>query len=279
MLIVKNVKTNVHHQIQPTVFPDGTSQVWKLPLEKYGNCVSVCWFFEKEAELIHLRQLLDLLSSEDIDVVAVYIPFLPYGRQDKEIDNNSTFALHTFLDLLPKNVNYVTLDVHSQNVLKNSGCRFHNITPIDYIQTAIKDCEADIICYPDWGARERYFDLKTGILEWITMKKIRDQSTGNIVSQDIDFDRSFFRSLPGKTILIIDDLCDGGWTFTLAAKWLRELNPSIGSINLYVTHGIFSKGRAVLHDGGIDKIFTTRSLRHNIDGYELPFFNREMVYQ
>ena len=40
--------------------------------------------------------------------------------------------------------------------------------------------------------------------------------------------------------MIVDDTCDGGRTFIELAKVLRARNA--GKIELYVTHGIFSKG-------------------------------------
>jgi ribose-phosphate pyrophosphokinase len=45
----------------------------------------------------------------------------------------------------------------------------------------------------------------------------------------------------GKTVLIIDDICDGGKTFLELGKKLKELGAK--SVLLHVTHGIFSKGR------------------------------------
>ncbi len=46
--------------------------------------------------------------------------------------------------------------------------------------------------------------------------------------------------MPGK-YLVVDDICDGGGTFLgLADKFWKQT--SISTLDLYVTHGIFSKG-------------------------------------
>ena len=98
------------HVITPTIFPDGTSQVWKIDdslfttltkesgFMKIITSFDIIWVFESEAELFHIAQLRDLLDSTAGKKVNVnlHMPFLPYGRQDKVIDNDNTFAKHTF---------------------------------------------------------------------------------------------------------------------------------------------------------------------------------------
>lgn len=58
-------------------------------------------------------------------------------------------------------------------------------------------------------------------------------------------------------ITVIDDLCDGGATFIAASAYLKENFPDI-KINLFVIHGLFTKGieHVAAH---FDKIFTTNS--------------------
>ncbi len=62
---------------------------------------------------------------------------------------------------------------------------------------------------------------------------------------------------PSDTILIIDDLCDGGATFIEEAKYLKKLFPD-KKLHLYVTHGLFTKGvdHVAAH---FDCIYTTNS--------------------
>ena len=56
--------------------------------------------------------------------------------------------------------------------------------------------------------------------------------------------------------MIVDDICDGGRTFTGIAKALK--NKNAGNIYLAVSHGIFSDGFEKFI-GLIDGIFTTNS--------------------
>jgi ribose-phosphate pyrophosphokinase len=247
-----------------------------LPLDEIARQIDIIWYFEHEAELIHLCQLISLLAKARRHITHVYIPYLPYGRQDKETSNESTFALRTFLALLPQWPIYVTLDIHSDvaiDLYSKHGFTpcVMSISPTQYIRTAIVRSEATVVVFPDEGARKRYLD-DLYISEFVVLAKNRDQLTGRILSQTIDKSASNFSSLADKRLLIVDDICDGGRTFISAAQVLREFEQKITSIDLYVTHGIFSQGRECLHEGGIRNIYTTKSLLKNTDGFDLEEF-------
>lgn len=81
------------HEVDTTIFPDKTSQVWKLPddlLETVykNNEAQVTWDFESESEFLWLAQLKTLLDTYTKNV-NLSIPYLPYGRQDKRVENPS----------------------------------------------------------------------------------------------------------------------------------------------------------------------------------------------
>lgn len=243
------------HIIEPTKFPDGTSQVWKIPEEVFqGSRYNVLFIFEDESEVFQLIQLNTLLKYSQVPrPTSLYMPFLPYSRQDKGVDNQSTFALHCFADIVNRMRfdEVSTIDVHSKvaNELFDS---FKNIEPDEPINQARRvltcfetGCEDNLLlATPDAGAADRYAKYSISVVG----HKVRDQSTGWITDYEVEGDPE------GKDILIIDDICDGGMTFKLFAKEL--LTQGANSVNLYVTHGIFSKGLQTLKDAGISKIFT-----------------------
>jgi len=66
-------------------------------------------------------------------------------------------------------------------------------------------------------------------------------------------------SINGKTVLIIDDICQGGRTFVELAKALKYEEPNV-EIHLFVTHGFFSNGLHDLIQAGITKFITTDSV-------------------
>lgn len=250
-------------KFETTIFPDGTSQVWKLDdfeFDQYADEPVILWLYENEAELFHVLQLNALVEHQVGEPCLLRVPYLPYGRQDKEISNDATFALKTFTDTLYNAgiCRVETFDAHS---------KYEMIYPID--EVSVVDfhktlTDYDVICYPDVGASERYkynFDLDAH--SHIAFEKVRNQQTGEITGLKL----LGTQELKGRSILIVDDICDGGMTFIKVAKALKEYGPS--KIDLAVSHGLFTKGRQVLHDAGIGTIYTTNSLLRNPEGFKV----------
>jgi ribose-phosphate pyrophosphokinase len=253
--------------ITPTIFPDGTSQVWKIKMPPEKAWIKIKWNFESEAELLHLIQLNQLLKQNS-NRAHLYIPYLPYARQDKEISNSTTFALNPMMDLLLSNFYAIhTYDMHNPTEYVDEW-GLVNYTPKHIIETLEKE-EYDVIMFPDEGALKRYskmFESSLTFLQYpkIYGKKIRDQSTGKITSYEIEDPKLVLRC---ANVLIVDDICDGGATFIEATSKMKELGAK--DIDLCVSHGIFSRGKQILHDAGIRNIFTTNSLIKNVEGYEV----------
>lgn len=243
MITVNNIEINV------TKFNDQTSQVWQLPPEILDSKVyKIKWDFESEAEIFHLHQLVSLLRFKQVPrPMTLDIPFLPYGRQDKELSNESTFALRNFATILNSlNLDKITsIDTHS-NVAAELINNFENIYPAHSILQAILDCNCDTIAFPDKGACDRY-EVTPPYGTIIGFKK-RNQLTGYIEQYIIEGDAK------DKIVLIQDDLCDGGMTFKLMAEQLYK--DGAKEVHLYVSHGIFSKGLPTLRASGIKRIFT-----------------------
>lgn len=235
--------------ITPTRFPDGTSQVWKLPVELLkAPEAHIIWNFENEGEFMSLAQLRILLSVHGI-ACHLSVPYLPYGRQDKAVSNDATFALLPFCVLLEafKFATVTTIDVHS-DIASQYYPGLINMHATPYIADAIAAVEADNICCPDKGALQRYGSKYIDDYHVSWGEKVRDQATGHIT------DYRLTGSVADETVLIVDDICDGGMTFILLAKALKEAGAK--SVHLYVSHGIFSKGLGVLREAGIERIFT-----------------------
>ena len=231
--------------IKPTRFPDGTSQVWRVEgINPDTN--RIIWEFENEGELMHLAQLRTLLEGTR---VRLCMPFLPYGRQDKEVSNQTTFALRCFAEII-KGMNFdkiTTLDAHSGLFLDLAGAV--NTIPRPQIGEAISACSPDVLAFPDAGASKRYSSLFK--LPSIIGYKTRNQKTGAVAYNSVEG-----ANVENKRVLIVDDICDGGATFVLFASQLQKLGAK--EINLYTTHGIYSKGLNVLFEAGISRIFNRK---------------------
>jgi ribose-phosphate pyrophosphokinase len=214
------------------MFPDNTSQVWKLPENTLNttNYANITWDFQHEGEFMHLAQLKQLLDHNGF-TTTLRLKYLPYGRQDKEISNNATFALRTFnkyIDFMNFD-EIICNDPHSE-VSSQYVRNFKPIYPIEQVLQIAKMTEAVHLCYPDAGALKKYAPLFE-TMSAIWGEKVRDQLTGNITSYKL------VGSCNNQSILIVDDICDGGMTFKLLTKELLEAGAK--EVNLFVSHGIY----------------------------------------
>lgn len=220
---------------------------------------------DSSAEIMRLFMVTDAIRRIGNKVINLCIPYIPYARQDRVCQTGDAFSLKVFANLINfqnyKNV-YVS-DAHSTV----ATALIENVTEfqqsdyawgLTHVVTADKLSKYDFVISPDAGASKKSieFSKRLNELGWNTnvvqALKVRDVATGNIVSTQVLFD-----DFVGASCLIVDDICDGGKTFTELASALKE--KGAGEIGLYVTHGIFSRGTQVLLDYGIDKIFTTDS--------------------
>jgi ribose-phosphate pyrophosphokinase len=237
-------------EIKPTMFPDKTSQVWKIDTNYIAAFNLIIWDFESEAELIHVAQLKQLITAlYPNSQNTLKLPYLPYARQDKEISNETTFALHTFALFINalQFSSVMLLDPHSgtaSELIKRASV----IDPQFNMLKILHETES-IPCFPDAGAMGRYHQIaNVHNANLAICDKVRDQLTGDIIGLNTT------GKVQQTRYLIIDDICDGGRTFIEAAKALYAAGAT--EVNLYITHGIFSKGTQVLRDAGIKRIFT-----------------------
>lgn len=231
-------------------FPAG--EVGLLLSPKYKTAVGV----RIDCDIFNSNQLMLLIAMiENIEnLVELKIGFFAYQRQDKsKIINNGEFEEIKMykkpFDLIAdaignRKVKVTFLDIH--NSLMNEDVI--NIIPdikrviIDGVYELNKRGKAVnidnvVIVYPDAGAMDRYGQT-TKEFKVISFDKFRGD-TGSI-SEHSMVGNVDSESLNGKDVFIIDDLCDGGRTFTSAAAKIKMFN--VNSMSLYVTHGLFSFG-------------------------------------
>lgn len=263
MIKVTALDTNFTHEVKPTIFPDGTSQIWKLPKEILDSSMTmVTWYYENDAELMHIGSLKQLLKKSKF--TRLHMPFLPYGRQDKKVFNDTTFNLEVFAKIINafEFTMVSSVDTHNYPRTVELINNFVNYEVEDTIRDLQNKLDITKTVFPDFGARMRYNvsnDRST-----IIGHKVRDQLTGNIT----DYELEFPELTQTDKLLIVDDICDGGATFIKLVNKIKELQPNV-EINLFVTHGIFSKGKQILLDAGIKNIYTTNSLLQNKEGIEV----------
>jgi ribose-phosphate pyrophosphokinase len=254
--------------LNPTIFPDKTSQVWKLPNHLLSDSIIVIeWAFESESEFLHIVQALDLLRSFDHKLengrkIRLYIPYMPYARQDKERCNESTFAGLTFVELLNLlNVNEIsTVDVHNPKIYENLK-GFKNYTCESIIKDIIRYENINVVVFPDKGAKDRYWKFIPEDMIVIHGEKVRDQSTGDINSLRLSGDaRWVYGRAKGLNFryLVLDDIFDGGASPVRTALCL---NLSLKDYLVgYFSHCLCTKGTDIIKNAGYKKLYDYRGL-------------------
>ncbi|MBH0033959.1 ribose-phosphate pyrophosphokinase [Pseudoalteromonas sp. NZS71_1] len=214
----------------------------------------------KMVRLMIAVDALKRLTNENAPIELV-IPYFPYARQDRvcvEGEALGAAVMANFINSL--NFSKVTIwDAHSDV----SPALINRVTNIEQISLLARCEELSqrlakgelTLISPDAGASKKTIKISekfNGVPEVIQAQKVRNLKTGEIVKTEIIGD------VKGKSVLIADDICDGGRTFIELAKVLKS-NGAV-EISLFITHGIFSKGLDVF-EGLIDKIYTTDSFK------------------
>lgn len=208
--------------------------------------------------------------------VSLYVPYFLGARSDRKFSEGTTNYLKNVICPIINSQNFncvVVLDPHS-DVLEaclNNYSKVNNFTLVKYALTTIDNTnearEKLYLVSPDAGAMKKIYDVAEHfeITNIVTAVKHRDVKSGKIVSTQVPGlpDEYGDTTKMSKNFVIVDDICDGGRTFTELAKAIRLQRPKgiyNDKIYLVVTHGIFSAGFEELSKH-FDGIFTTNSVK------------------
>jgi ribose-phosphate pyrophosphokinase len=224
--------------------------------------IRITAFLTNSEKFFELSLLVDAIRRIN-HKISIYLvcPYFPYARQDRSMVSGESLGAKVsanFLNTL-KFDSVEVWDAHSDVSLALIE-NVTNIGPEDFLGELLAGNQKDyVLVSPDAGAMKKVDKVaKRFGLTTLSGIKHRDPATGNITGTSIQIPPEHYR----KTFLIVDDICDGGRTFTELAKAIDfEVNAFSNSdftpkIELYVTHGIFSKGLDVLADAGIWQIYT-----------------------
>ena len=228
--------------------------------------------------LANIKDALDVacqyFSIKNVEKQLV-IYYMPNARYDRHMVDGDGFALRVFCEMinLLKFDRVVVVDPHSDitySLLKNCVVVDQCAIMMD-INDKFNLNHVDFLVAPDAGAQKKIFKFAEQIgLPVVTMNKVRDVKTGKITHTEAPS-----KIQEGACYLIVDDICDGGYTFIKAAEALKHAGA--GQVDLAVTHGIFSKGLDVLLDGNISNVYTTNTysdLPERINLHQLKYFKK-----
>ena len=207
-----------------------------------------------------------MLSDHFPDALVTFT-YLPCSREDRRVSPNASYGLKSIANMFAGR-KVLTIDQHSD------GGEFNNAMATKAIANAIYDYDPTVLAFPDAGAKSRYLTLLKGIYhpeehKIVYGEKVRNTLTGEITNYELVGDLP--EHLIHQSVLVIDDICDGGRTFVELAKLLKAKNKD-AQLGLYVTHGIFSKGLEELRTY-YDFIYTTNTIKTDYTEENLNIFN------
>jgi ribose-phosphate pyrophosphokinase len=222
------------------IFPGGENHFETPVIASFNGIVRIETDFQNPNDFMTLMLLSDYIDDRT-DLYSsckkvLVMHYTPYARQDRRTSCNEPFSFKTFARLINSccfNRVQIT-DPHSDVIT----ALLNNVysVPRHYLMKN-SGFEFEVLVSPDAGAMKANHDVcRKYHIAHVIATKHRDVSTGAITETKIHTDID----LKGKRILVADDLCDGGRTFIELAKVIRKYEPS--TLQLYVTHGLFSNG-------------------------------------
>lgn len=193
------------------------------------------------ADLITLPLLREFIREELGENFYLALPYVPFARADRGAPGGALFVGEYITEfVLPDKL--VILDPHSnvvcQNLWTESGDNPTLLPLPKIVHEATLHQEYVGIIAPDKGAHDRAKAVADYMhLPVYQAGKTRDFKTGALSGFECE-------ELPKEgTLLLVDDICDGGGTFIgLADTLLKTQNVEPHRLDLWVSHGIFSKG-------------------------------------
>lgn len=255
-------------EFESFTFPSGFEPHYKLdPLEFMNQEVVITVRFKDAGDMFKLALLKDALDRSFPKSVSLYMPFVPFGRQDRVMVSGEPFSLVVFARFINslKFMSVTIIDPHS------------DVTPALFDRVVVKDNHVIVekalyqhysgelpeevcIVSPDAGAEKKILKVAQHLsmaypktsFKVVKCSKERNVVTGALIKADCPIQN--FEHLP--ELFIVDDICDGGGTFSMTGKMLQARGAN--GVNLIVTFGIFSKRLTLEY---IDTIYTTDAVK------------------
>lgn len=255
--------------VECMTFPGGEVNV-RVPSRVRTNAdkdsmADVAMIFKSNEDIITLLMVVDALKRQNYKLNKLLIPYFPYARQDRVCNPGEALSVKVVADLI-NSLGFKKVEIfdpHS-DVTPALINNVEVVSALDFI-LRIPNLSEYVIVSPDAGAEKKIWNIVKTIdcKGLVRLSKQRDLKTGEITGMQL-----VDHQIPGdaKKFLIVDDICDGGRTFIEASKLLKNYtnkyyhyNPTI---DLYVTHGIFSKGFDVFK-GYLNTVYCSNSFVQN----------------
>lgn len=257
--------------IEPVKFPCGEVNVNVKDYNISSSVNTYTLIYESDADLFLLALVKNAVYSDlhhrgigtRFTNNRLVMPYVPYSRQDRVCNVGEPLSIRVVADFI-NFLNFSRVEIRDPHS-DVTPALFNNVFVEEQHKLVLDllDLSQYTIVCPDSGAEKKVRKLD---LPYIMCTKVRDTATGTIISTKVDLSVD---NLGKETYLIIDDICDGGRTFIEIAKEIGAIdNVRTVSVDLFVTHGFFTKGFDVFK-GYIDNVYWIDPLTGNLNTKEI----------
>lgn len=252
-------------------FPDTESYVLIPQLNSLKNKKVTIYhrlFPEPEKRLFELMLILSRVK-EKTEHIELFVPYLPYARQDRESKRGEAISADVLCEILKSCgiKKLITYDCHflakPGNFTRNGLSIENKSAGRELFSFAKKYFGKDEFCVisPDQGSSYFIENAKGG--NGHSLHKSRGKAKGNGVKNGIHADINGMKGeidIRGKNICILDDIISTGSTLMHAIAHLKKLGAK--KIIVGATHGVFAgeKIPEKLKKSGASSIFVTNAI-------------------
>ena len=237
-IVIRDTTFNKTIDFKSWEFPGGEVGVKiDIPLILGNVQVEVTGYINSYSLMV-AKQIISVLNQAACKHLTLFMPYLPYARQDRVCNVGEDFALKTFIESFFRELEInqlVVYDLHSHvsaDLLHKYVESLVQIPQAHLVRSILKNY--DILVFPDKGAARKQGTYNAFLHRDLTVVSLdKTRVEGKVFYPKLEL------ALSGKKALVVDDICDGGATFVALAQSLVN-KPA--QLDLYVTHGIFSQG-------------------------------------
>ena len=200
--------------------------------------------------------------------VRLVLPFIPGARQDRLNDEGDwLFTAKSVARMINSRgfAQVVVLDPHSDvSPALIDRCKVVRSHEIEGVYSELESRKYAAVVSPDAGAEKRAAAfanrLHIPLIHAWKSRNIADGKISGFGHEPLPFTSKDRLGEDPRRLLIVDDICDGGGTFIGLAKTFNyESALEEVVLDLFVTHGLFSKGPEEV-SSAFERVFCTDSI-------------------
>ena len=236
-------------------FPDGELYL-RVGGRLEGEDVVLVQSTRSDQDLLELFLLEDAIRQAGARRLFVVVPYFGYARQDRSFFPGEPVSARTLARHVELSADaVVTVDLHSSQTLGAFAKPAFEASGIPAIARLLRERPVDLLVSPDKGGVDRVRRMAQLLDKpWTALEKKRIDSE----HVELALPQHVPVELPGKHVVILDDVISTGGTIVEAAKLLKK--QKVGAIAAACTHGLFLRDAFERIKAVTDELYSTDTL-------------------